>query len=221
MARSDRVLSTACASVARAAALLLLLLSSGCVGYYARWDYLPSREVHLLHVDGAADPAAQVSARLVGVLRPEEHDGVELPRRLHARLEIENRGQGTLLFATKETRVAAAGQEPYSPTEQEALTVAAGEVRKLELHFPLPPEEAVAEEAFDSLELAWRLTLDGRECRGRAHFTRVDPWMYEPYWRDPWWYDPWYGPWCHPWYPNYGMHWHYGWYGWYGRLQAP
>src|SRR5262245_10403107 len=104
VARDDRFLSTARASVA----LLLLLLASGRVGYYPRWHYLPAREVHLIHFDGSVEAAAQVTARLVGVLRPEAQEGIELPRRLHARLEIENRSQGTLAFATAETRVAAA-----------------------------------------------------------------------------------------------------------------
>ena len=92
-----------------------------------------------------------------------------------------------------------------------------GEERKLELHFALPPESELPNESLDEIELTWRLTLNGHECRGRALFKRAGFWSGPAYWRDPW-YDPWYGPWRgDPWCEPFGFHA----YGWYGRVLAP
>ena len=198
------------------ALLVFLSLVNGCAGYYASWHYLPTREVHLLHVSGSADPVAEVTATLVGVLRPEDAGGARLPRRMHARLEIENRSATKLEFATTQTRLAAAGLPPFVPMEQEPLTVAPSERRRLDLHFPLAEDPTtgatVAESALDELELTWSLTVAGGECRGRCQFRRQSAWN-DPYWRDPWYG----GPWCEPfggygpgpwWYGGPSWYWH-------------
>ena len=185
------------------ALLVLLSLVNGCAGYYAGWHYAPTREVHLLHVAGVADPVAEVTATLVGVLRPQDDGGARRPRRVHARLEIENRSATTLEFATTQTRLGAAGLPPLVPMEHEPLTVAPSERRRLDLHFSLDEPAAtgdavIADSALDELELTWSLTVAGGECRGRCRFRRASAWN-DPYWRDRWYGDPWHRrSWCEP-----------------------
>ncbi|MBM4016304.1 MAG: hypothetical protein FJ293_15250 [Planctomycetes bacterium] len=204
--------------MARLLAALTLLLLPGCAGYYADWLYAPTREVHRLHVNGAADAAAEVSAAIVGVLRAEEVDGVALPRRIHVRLEVGNETAASLELATAATRLAAPGLTPFVPRETEPLAVARGERRRLELHFPLPNPAECREEQLESLELTFVLTLDGAPLHGRARFVRASPWSM-PGWHDPWWHphDPW-GP---PWYgPGSGWHGYRGGGAWWWRCAA-
>ena len=190
--------------MARLLVALALLLLPGCAGYHAAWRYAPAREVHRLHVNGAADAAAEVSVAIVGVLRAEELDGVSLPRRFHARLEVGNEIATALELATAETRLAAPGLTPFAPREVAPLAVARGERRRLELHFPLPDPADCREEQLDELELTFALTLDGAPLRGRARFVRASPWS-TPGFGDPWGHP--HGPWGHPWHgPGPGWH---------------
>lgn len=178
----------------------------GCTGYYAHWHYAPTREVHQLHVNGAAAPAADVSAGIVGVLRAQIEDGVAVPRRVHARVEVGNQAATTLRFATAATRLSAAGLPPFLPSESEPLVIARGERRVLELHFPLPPAAACSEEQLREVELDWQLELDGAELHGTTRFLRASPWT-TPGWRDGPYGGDWYGdPWCDPWGPPFGWH---------------
>ncbi|MBL8843874.1 MAG: hypothetical protein JNL90_20295 [Planctomycetes bacterium] len=192
---------------ARALLLLLsLLAAAGCHGYYPRWHYAPSHSVHAVHVNGSEEPRAVVGARIVGVLRPEELDGQELPRRLHARLEVENRTAAPLSLDPRAATLRPSGGRTLAPSEQEALSVPPNESRRLDLHFPLPDAATLADSAYDEVELAWPLQFGeptGADARAagegaltsRALFRRVSVWAYD---------EPWYG--------GYGP---YG--GWYGR----
>jgi hypothetical protein len=193
--------------VARAAlgacASLLLL---ACHGYYPSWHYAPNEEIHALHLgsDRDPEPTARVSARIAGILRPENGS----PRRMHARFAIDSTGKQDVVFKVAQTTVTPSGASPIPPSPAAGdVGVPPGAHRDLELYFDLPDPAVVPNSALETIELAWTLEIDGAPHTSRATFRRAqyaDPgpgyWYGDPYWYGPpYWDDPWY--------------WHHGYWG--------
>ena len=169
----------------------VLLLCVGCHGYYPTWHYTPSREVHAIHLGApetadASNPAATVTVRIVGILRPE----AATPRRVHLRFEIENQGNEPLVFRGAATRLLPSGSTPLPPEEASDLALASGERRATELFFRLPDPPTLSNQSLLDVEVAWTLAIGGKEIASRARFERGS----EARRRDPWWYDDPYGP---------------------------
>ncbi len=183
--------------------LVSLFAAAGCHGYYPRWHYAPAHEVHVLHLQSDGDPTAVVSARIVGVLRPEESQ----PRRLHARLEVENRSAEAIALDPSRAQLRASGGLPLIPSESATLNVPAHEARRLDLHFALPDEPSLLDSALDEVELAWPLEVGGRVVTTRALFHRASVWSFDEHYGysgyDPFWsvrgdypYGSRFDPWC-------------------------
>ncbi len=193
-------------NVLRTFGCLCLLLATGCHGYYPSWHYAPNREVHALHLDSSAEPRAVVTATLVGILRPED----AVPRRLHARLDVVNRGGAPLTFDGAATRATPSGAAPLLPDDATAVVVAPGEARKVELFFRLPDRPQLEDVALTEIELAWTLALDDRRVTSHATFRRASFWTSgtvdgawcDPY--DPRYFGPYYGPFHDPFCHRFG-----------------
>ncbi len=184
------------------ASLLLL----GCHGYYPSWHYAPNQEIHALHLgdDRAPEPTSRVSARIAGILRPEEGG----PRRMHARFMIDACGKQPVAFKVALTTVTPSGALPIPPNPAgDDVAVPAGAQRDLDLYFDLPDPSVVPNTALETIELAWTIEIEGAPHVSRSTFRRAQ--YYDPgpgYWYgDPYWYGPPY--WDDPWY------WHHGYWG--------
>ena len=152
---------------------LLLLTTLGCRGYYPSWHYAPARSVHEVHLPDAAggnSPQVRVSAHLVGILRPQ--DGA--PRRLHARMLIDNQAAWPMTLDTDQVSAIAGASWTLEPERTAGpLEVASGRHRTVELFFPLPDRKTMPDAALREVELRWTLRWNGNVHSSRALFQRA------------------------------------------------
>jgi hypothetical protein len=185
---------------------LVPLLLAGCRGYYPTWHYVPGVEIHQLHVGGEqgkpAPATISVAARLVGILRP----AGGAPRRLHAELELENRGERPASFDPAKVKAKPSGSAALAAEGGGAVAIAAGERRRFAVYFPIPSPQELPNASLEEIDLEWTVDVEGRALTTHAVFRRGSIWYDDPYYYRPY-YGPYYGPyWGHG--PYYDPWWH-------------
>ena len=187
--------------------LALGLFLPACAGYYPTWHYAPNAEIHQLHIgdegkDGA--PAVEVTASVVGILRP------DAARRLHARLDVLNRGPARATLDLATVLATPSGAPPLKPDTHGVIELAPGERRTAELYFPIPDVTALPNTSLLEIDLGWSVDVGGKVITSHATFRRTS------YYDGPYYYDPWYAGYPYPYYwgpyygPYYGPWGHYG-----------
>lgn len=173
--------------------LLALSLLTGCSTYVDEYEYLPSpvlAEAPPLAPDQT--PPASMMASVIGVRRDDPKSGI--PASVEVRLRLENSDGKTVAFDPRTLDLINGALWKFPPPIVQPsgpVMVPPEQSVVVSAYFPLPPGQSWDDVYLGSLQLRWRIKVDGRDLGQAAYFHRIARLYFHA--EDPFWEYPFYG----------------------------
>jgi hypothetical protein len=165
-----------------------LCLLAGCADY-PDLDYSPRPA--LAEIEAAPpdkSPPVSAFASVIGI-RPADKDD-DLPLSMEVRFRLENNGPHSVSFDPQTMMLTTGSLIDFDPPvtrPAHPVTLATNERAQFTAYFPFPPHHSYDNVDLRSLQLRWRLQLDGSNIGQVVSFNRIYPYHRYYYDRDPYW----------------------------------
>ncbi|MGD0461527.1 MAG: hypothetical protein ABSB74_03460 [Tepidisphaeraceae bacterium] len=174
---------------------LLLPLVIGCSQYVGDVSFVPRPAVaDIPPTPPQQNPPVSSMASVIGVRYEDPAD--EIPSSIEVRLRVDNNGPGSVVFSPTEMELSNGELQRFPPPiirPPDPVQLPVGQSAYVTAYFPFPPGHSYYDTDYSSLQLRWRVQVDGKIVGQGAYFRRE----YATY------YD--YGPYPYYSYPSYGF----------------
>jgi hypothetical protein len=166
--------------------LVLLAFVGGCSEYAQDYRYAPRPAVAEIPATQPQDPPrVSALASVIGIHY--EDRGAGIPFSVEARLQLTNDSAQTVVFDPTSLQLTTGSLVTFSPPlmrPPQPFALAPGQSATVEAYFPFPPGQDLNRTDLDSLQLRWRVQMDGNRMGQAVNFRRVYSYYYDdgPYW---------------------------------------
>ena len=169
--------------------LFLLVLAGGCSQYVSDYRYAPYPGVAEIPSTQPQDPPrVSTLASIIGVHYEDHSAGI--PFSVETRLQLTNNTAQTVVFDPTSLQLLTGSLVTFPPPvvrPPQPFALAPGQAATVGAYFPFAAGQSLDQINMDSLQLRWRVQLDGDRVGQAINFRRAYTYYYDegPYWGYP------------------------------------
>jgi hypothetical protein len=168
---------------------LALSLTVGCSQYVSDVSFVPRPAVaDVPPTPPQQNPPVSAMASIIGVRYDDPSE--QIPPSIEVRLRIDNNGPGSVVFSPTTMELSNGELQKYSAPiirPPDPVPLAQGQSAYVTAYFPFPPGHSYYDSDYSSLQLRWRVQIDGKIVGQGAYFHRDYPTYYYDYGPYPYW----------------------------------